>query len=156
PKLIINGTNDRYWTLDSLNLFWDDLPGSKSVVYLPNAGHGLNEHRDYAVNGVGALFRHALSGRPMPRFSWKGPGDGDELRLSVSVPDGTPVRFWLARSSTRDFRESRWEESPKATTGEGSQGITTLTSAVARSDRDFLALFGDLRFEVDGLEYHLS
>ena len=66
PKLLINGTNDPYWTLDSLNLFWDELKGPKWVIYLPNAGHGLEQHRDYAMTGVGALFRHVISGRPMP------------------------------------------------------------------------------------------
>src|SRR5207342_1748565 len=61
PKLIINGANDRYWTLDALNLYWDDLKGQKSVVYLPNAGHNLANHRDYALNGIGAFFRHNVS-----------------------------------------------------------------------------------------------
>ena len=71
PKLQINGTNDPYWTLDSMNLYWDDLKGPKYVVYLPNAVHNLQEHRDWAINGVGALFRHVASGKEMPKFSWE-------------------------------------------------------------------------------------
>jgi len=55
PKFQINGTNDPYWTLDSLNLYWDELVGPKWVVYLPNAGHGLDQHREYAMGAIGAL-----------------------------------------------------------------------------------------------------
>ena len=41
PKLLINGTNDRYWTLNALDLYWNELKEPKYVVELPNAGHGL-------------------------------------------------------------------------------------------------------------------
>src|SRR5204862_354554 len=41
PKLIINGTNDPYWVISSLNIYWDGLKGNKSIVYVPNAGHDL-------------------------------------------------------------------------------------------------------------------
>ena len=70
PKLLINGTNDRYWTLDALDLYWDGLKGPKYLVELPNAGHGLDQNRDWAINGLGAFFRHVVIGRPMPRLAW--------------------------------------------------------------------------------------
>jgi PhoPQ-activated pathogenicity-related protein len=157
PKLLINGTNDRYWTLDSLNLFWDDLKGPKWVVYLPNAGHGLDQHRDYAIHGVGALFRHAISGRSLPTPSWSSAEEAGTLSLRVKPPEGQSpwVEFWYARSDSRDFREARWDSlSPVRPLAGGDRAVVTGT--VDRSERGYVALFGDLTFDVDGLEYHLS
>jgi PhoPQ-activated pathogenicity-related protein len=152
PKLLINGTNDRYWTLDALNIYWDDLQGPKSVVYLPNAGHGLQEHRDYALAGVGALVRHAVTGRPFPKLDWKHADATDgKLRLSVtSTPPARSARLWVARSETRDFRKARWETSKTA--GE----VSTFHAEEMRPESGYIALFGDLEYEVDGFRYHLS
>jgi PhoPQ-activated pathogenicity-related protein len=153
PKLLINGTNDRYWTLDSLNLFWDDLQGPKWVIYLPNAGHGLQEHREYATHGIGALFRHTLSGRPLPSVRWES-SDANGL-LSVTIHSSQApkdVTFWVARSGTRDFREVRWEPSPP----DPARSNGALTQAVPKPETGYIALFGVLAFEIDGLEYHLS
>ncbi|HCK14819.1 TPA: phenylacetic acid degradation protein, partial [Candidatus Poribacteria bacterium] len=33
PKLSVIGTNDNYWVLDALNLYWDGLPVPKYVLY---------------------------------------------------------------------------------------------------------------------------
>ncbi len=150
PKLQINGTNDPYWTLDSMNLYWDELVGPKWVVYLPNAGHGLDQHRDYAVNGVGAIFRHAIGGTPMPKLSWK--HDDQDGKLSLTVESDTlpkSVQLWEASSDSLDFRKSKWTAStvPNA---------KSMTFQRTRPERGNIAFFADLGYEVDGLPYHLS
>ncbi len=43
PKIMLLGTNDRYWPLDALNIYWDGLQGEKHVCYVPNNGHGLHD-----------------------------------------------------------------------------------------------------------------
>jgi PhoPQ-activated pathogenicity-related protein len=152
PKMLINGTNDRYWTLDALNLFWDDLKGPKWVVYLPNAGHGLEKNREYATHGVGALFRSVISDRPLPKLDWKhdDAGNGD-LRLTVNAtPAPKTANVWVAHSDTLDFRESPWIASPMLSTG------STLSATVSKPKKGYVALFGDLEYEIDGVAYHLS
>lgn len=160
PKLQINGTNDPYWTLDSMNLYWDDLKGPKSVVYLPNAVHNLQEHRDWAVNGIGALFRHVASGQELPQFTWdtKDHPPGHDIHMGVHFDQANPkpkkAVIWMAQSKTKDFRQSRWAE---VKIGDP----TTETELVLHTDFDkdfqgFAACFADLTFEIDGLEYHLS
>jgi PhoPQ-activated pathogenicity-related protein len=148
PKLLINGTNDRYWTLNALDLFWDDLKGPKNVVYLPNAGHGLDQHRDYALNGIGAFFRQVVAGRPMPEVTWKFASGGSRLSIEAS-PKPKAARIWTARSETRDFRDSRWESSPM-------EPGSTMTAEVPRPEKGYVAFFADLDYEVEGITYHLS
>jgi PhoPQ-activated pathogenicity-related protein len=151
PKLLINGTNDRYWTLNALDLYWDDLKGPKGVVYLPNAGHGLDQNRDYALNGIGAFFRHVVPGRSMPELTWKfTKSDDGPLKLTVGASTKPKIaKVWTARSDTQDFRESRWEF---ATLEPG----TTMTSEVARPVKGNVALLADLEYEIEGVPFHLS
>ena len=59
PKMIINGTNDPYWPADALEIYWDDLPGEKWCLYVPNAGHGLRDGRA-ALDAVHDLGRPAI------------------------------------------------------------------------------------------------
>jgi PhoPQ-activated pathogenicity-related protein len=150
PKLLINGTNDRYWTLNALDLYWDDLKGPKSVVYLPNAGHGLDQHRDYATNGIGAFFRQVVAGRPMPELSWKFTRSESGLKLTIDAsPKPKAARIWTARSDTRDFRDSKWVSSPM-------EPGSTMTAESPRVEKGNVAVFADLDFEVEGITYHLS
>src|SRR5690606_11987499 len=81
PKLIINGTNDRYWTVDALNLYWDDLPGEKHVRYVPNAGHGLDGGREGALTTLAVFTQHVAQNRPLPKLKWDHTADADQLRL---------------------------------------------------------------------------
>ena len=150
PKLQINGTNDPYWTLDSMNLFWDELPGPKWVVYLPNAGHDLNQHRDYAINGIGALSRHVFGGTPFPKISWTFTEADGHLQLAVtSNPAPKSALAWSTTAPALDFRDSQWTSRPL------DPGVK-LTASAAQPESGSVALFADLEYEVDGLEYHLS
>ena len=59
PKLIMLGTNDPYWPVDALNVYWDGLEGEKYICYEPNGVHGL---RDYP-RMIGDLTALHLSAR---------------------------------------------------------------------------------------------
>ena len=152
PKFQINGTNDPYWTLDSLNIYWDDLKGPKWVVYLPNAGHGLDQHRDYATKGIGAFFRHVVSGREMPRVSWEfGDLGSDKPRLQVRTePVADTGQFWTAESPTRDFRQAHWTSAKPLPSSSSFRFIGGVP------DTGYSAVFADLSYRIDGIDFHLS
>ncbi len=152
PKLMINGTNDRYWVIDALNLYWDDLKGPKSVVYVPNAGHNLAVNRDYSLNGIGAFFRSNVGKLPWPALAWKHEDAGNgALKLTVtSTPEPRSARIWVALSDDRDFRDSTWKDQAMTVNGAVAVG------EVPRPEKGYIAIVGDMEYAVDGIAYHLS
>jgi PhoPQ-activated pathogenicity-related protein len=157
PKCIINGANDPYWTVDALNLYWDGLKGDKWVIYVPNAGHNLEQRREdgksdreRAVSGLAAFTRSVITGKPMPRLTWKHDNQGDRLRVSVEA-DPAPAggRLWVVDAPTRDFRKARWKEQPiRVEKGKA-------VGEVDPPSEGFRAFFAELDFEREGLRYHL-
>lgn len=151
PKMLINGSNDRYWTLNAIDLYWDGLKGPKYLVELPNAGHGLESHRDWALSGLGAFFRHQVTGRPMPEVSWSessSPAGGGQLTIRAN-PAPRSARLWTASAADRDFRDSKWESAPL-------EPATAITAALPKPAHGRGAAFAELEYEIDGIPYHLT
>lgn len=158
PKLIINGTNDFYWATDALNLYWNELPANKWVIYVPNAGHDLrrqdranSDQRADLINGLAAFYRHQINRRPMPDVSWKHEDRDGKLRLSIAAnPKPSGARLWVAQTASKDFRAAKWTEQ----TANVSDGM--LVGEVTPPEKGHVALFGEVDYEIDGLKYHLS
>jgi len=122
PKLIINGANDPYWTVDSLNLYYNDLGGPKNVFYIPNAGHSMNmTDSSGAVNlpGVFNLLgtiqswtRIVAGGKTPPEVNLDVKDTAEGKHFTASVAGGTAGELWVAKSTSRDFRQSTWVASP--------------------------------------------
>lgn len=119
PKLLINGTNDPYWVVDALNIYWDDLKGEKHILYVPNAGHGLQGGAHLAVETIIAFVGHVAEGKPLPNLEWEFDQSGDVVEITITS-DVRPVKvnLWTAQSGSNDFRESQWS----ATEVSGSEG----------------------------------
>jgi PhoPQ-activated pathogenicity-related protein len=144
PKLIVLGTNDRYWPLDALNLYYDALIGERYILYMPNAGHDLRSSRERTLAGLMAFFQHMAGRLRLPTLRWEATVKERTLTLSLTS-DRVPraVRAWVASASTKDFREARWEafEMHAEPHGyvyrrdKGPQGVT--------------AIFGEAEYEAD-------
>jgi PhoPQ-activated pathogenicity-related protein len=119
PKLLIMGTNDRYWPLDALNLYWDDLNGQKYILYVPNNGHGINDFQR-VIGSLTALHRHATGEQSLPKLQWEFNGTPESLHLTLDSNDAPErVSVWLATSPTRDFRDSQWRSASAKKNGQG-------------------------------------
>jgi PhoPQ-activated pathogenicity-related protein len=107
PKLLLLGTNDRYWTVDSLRHYWDDLPEPKLVYQTPNAGHDLGGGKE-ATQTLAAFVQLIADKQPLPKVEWKISGDG-EVKLALTANQkAKAARLWTADSTDRDFRDDPW------------------------------------------------
>ena len=151
PKLLIVGTNDPYWVVDSMNLYWDDLVGDRYIRQVPNGGHGLEGGRDGALTTLAVFFRHTASGTDLPRISWDYSHAGLHLKLAMkSDLEPSRVRLWTAHSKDLDFRDDRWESADV----DCKEGYSVGSVEIPKSGH--IAIFGEIEFDFQGLPWSLS
>jgi PhoPQ-activated pathogenicity-related protein len=144
PKMILLSTNDRYWPLDALKLYWSELPAPKHVLYVPNQGHGLRD-AERVIGSVSAVHRYAAAGKPMPETTWSFGSTPGELKAQVkSDREARKVLVWSAQSPTKDFREAKWTARQCA---KGSEGYAC---SAERAAEGYTAMFAETSFQDEG------
>lgn len=143
PKLILLGTNDRYWSQDALNLYWDGLKGAKWVLYMPNSGHGL-EDRGRLLTTLAAFSRTLAQAKkwPTPTWKWTATKRSAELRIESDVPLVSARLFHCTAAST-DFRDSKWTSEEITASGKTAQG------RYEAPETGFAATYGELTYELE-------
>lgn len=110
PKMIFMGTNDRYWPVDNIKNYIDDIPGKNFIHYIPNEGHGLGNGIEALMN-LSSFFGLTMNNAPYPECSWKTKQTKKGIQLSVNATADKliDVIVWTANSKDRDFRDDKWE-----------------------------------------------
>ena len=131
PKLLLLGTNDPYWTVDSLRHYWNELLEPKAVFQTPNAGHDL-AGGEQAVETLAAFVEIVSQGGAFPSLDWTfQPGQsGAQARLKVSRP-ARGIRVWTADSKDRDFRDDEWTARELALADGGTSASTEIAQPAA-------------------------
>jgi len=154
PKLLLLGTNDPYWVVDSLRHYWNDLPEPKLVFQTPNAGHNLGGAKE-AIQTLAAWFQMIADGQELPRVEWKlNPGSSGPAGLSVKANQtAKKVRLWTAHSDDRDFRDEKWTSQDL----EMKPGSTQAAAEVAVPEKGFTAFMAEIELtSPTGDAYKLS
>jgi len=144
PKMIVNGANDPYWTVDSLNIYWNDLKGANYVMYVPNGGHSLGIEKDMSnvlrlTSGISAFVRSVASGDSLPIINWKYQLGNKAERLTVMSDEPfSSATLWVAKSDTLDFKNAKWEsiEMEKSDTGR--------TAKIGFPESGYAAMFAEV------------
>lgn len=154
PKLLLLGTNDPYWVVDSLRHYWSDLPESKLVFQTPNAGHDLGGGDD-AWQTLAAWFQMIADRQALPKVEWQlrdGTDGAAGLTLRVDQP-ATKVRLWTAHSADRDFRDEKWTSREL----DMQPGSSQATAVVPKPAAGFTAFLAEVELTAPtGHSYKLS
>lgn len=147
PKLIINAANDPYWNISSMNIYWNDLIGNKSVLYVPNAGHDMGMGNMDIQNVITiaapmtAFIRSVAKGESLVPMNWKYGCKSNLCWLNIkTATKDTDAKMWVAVSDTRDFRKSKWNSV------ELKPGKTGFVGSVPLPTKGYLAIFGEVMF----------
>lgn len=148
PKLIVNGGNDEYWVVDALAQYWDELPGPKWAVVVPNAGHDLGVRSlptfSWTLNALVAFTRHCAGLLSLPNVQARIEVRGARARIAVeSDPPYRAARLWVVTSDDLSFAPHRWEPRPFA-------------ESVAAPEGRNAAVLVELQYELDGYRFSLT
>ena len=101
PKLMIYASGDEFFTPDSWQFYYDELPGPKSIRYLPNSSHGISDPA-LLVDALGIMVS-VLNNGDIPSYDFTQLSDGTiELTTPGVVTD---AKLWQATNpNARDFR----------------------------------------------------
>ncbi len=137
PKLLLLGTNDPYWVVDSLRHYWNDLPGPKLIFQTPNAGHDLGGGKE-AVETLAAWFQIIADHEELPKMDWTLQPTATGASISVNVNQTAKrIRLWTAESTDRDFRDDKWS-SQDLTIQPGSAHATAEVPSPAKGYRAYM------------------
>ena len=149
PKLIICGTNDRYWTVDALTFYRDKLVGETNHIYVPNSGHGLND-LPRVFGAISGFARSVALGGERPKMDWKYTVDGDKVTLRVVSPQATKMDLWTTSAEAGKFYDTKWVSQPMAKDGDA----WVATAVVPQGQQ--LAAFGEATYADEGRTYTFS
>ena len=155
PKLILLGTNDRYWTVDAQRHYYQDLPEPKLIFQTPNAGHDLNGGNE-AIQTLAAFFQIIADKEPLPSMQWNisetvnGATNATiEIRLNKPAQKFT---LWTADSVDRDLRDEKWNSKEVS-----SESKTKATLKVQPVETGYRAYLGEATLKAStGHNYRLS
>ncbi|MBL6765362.1 MAG: hypothetical protein ISQ14_10435 [Verrucomicrobiae bacterium] len=154
PKLLLLGTNDPYWVVDSTRHYFDELPEPKAIQQTPNQGHDIGRSRKMFTS-LTAFVETTLAGDTLPRLTTRIRGGRHEPAM-IEIRSSAPMRSlraWTADSDDRDFRDARW----KMTRMSPGQGHTLALYRVPMRLKGYRAVMFEATFATgSGAEYDLS
>lgn len=154
PKLLVHGTNDRYWNLDGARFYWNDLTGHKFLLNLPNVGHNLGRERDKALTTIAAFAKLISDGVDLPTMCWheEYKTDGYTLSVTSDIP-ATGAKLWTAYNEGRDFREATWNFTELQPLPDGKGNFL---AKVYKPESGYVAFYVEIETGYKGISYSLT
>jgi PhoPQ-activated pathogenicity-related protein len=115
PKLLIHGSNDPYWPVDSGKYYWDEIEGQKYMLTVPNAGHNIDVGASIfkTIDTAAAFTQMVASGEKLPKAAWKLTEKESQYHVSITTEIVDPkMTLWTAKSDSKNFQDAKWTSTP--------------------------------------------
>ena len=115
PKLVVDSTNNGFWTPDAYNLYGDGIPPPTNLLFFPNEGHKLEGALPQLVGSLAAWTRRLLGGEKEPLIQAemkRDPQNGNGFVADVAANEAGGLGLWCAFARTADFRNAEWDLIP--------------------------------------------
>ena len=156
PKLFVHATNDPYWSHDSAQFYWSDLPGQNRLFEVPNVGHTLGNEIAAVAGSAAAWGKLVLANQDVPDVALKVEAKNGQHSFSART-EGKPakVRLWFANAPARDFRQAQWRALEMKKSADGDYTIN-LDDAQLFGDGARAAAFAEIEIAAQPLPLRLS
>ena len=144
PKFVVNAAGDQYFPPDSSQFYYGELPGEKSLRYVPNADHSLRDSD--ARESIIAFYQLILAGKPRPTYSWTFESDGSIRVKTAAAPKA--VTLWQANNpKARDFRVKTIGKAYQSLALKD-EGGGVYVGKIAPPEKGWTAFFVEMTFDV--------
>lgn len=143
PKFMINASGDQFFVPDSAQFYFQDLPGTKYLRYVPNADHSLKNSDAWMT--LLACYSSVLKSSKLPQFSWALESNGS---IRVKAQDKPKeVKLWQATNpNARDFRLDSIGPAYTSTDLKD-EGGGVYVAKVEKPEKGWTAFFAELTYD---------
>jgi len=142
PKLLVDATNNDYWSLDSPTQFASSLRGTTNWLYVANSGHYMERAALPLVQTSASWIRRTLAKQTLPNPTLSFSPTSWELR----APGASGATLYYSWNNSRDFRSSTWKQTPMTKRG----AVWNSARPPAPNGAKFLAIFGAADYPAKG------
>lgn len=147
PKYILNASGDDFFVPDSSKLYFADLPGAKSLRYVPNQAHFMDPR--IVMAALDSFYKKLQAGSKISQISWQFMDDGSIKIFTTKQP--SKATLWIANNPQhRDFRFADYADriryKAQELTGTCKTGHCTYIAKRPQKQPGFSAYFAEFEF----------
>jgi PhoPQ-activated pathogenicity-related protein len=105
PKLAMSSSGDEFFILDDNHQWWNDMPGPKWLMMLPNAEHVMAFHYRQIIETLVSFWIAVCDNVPLPEVKWiMQETEQGGLIVIDTIPLPANITAWSATTLSNDTR----------------------------------------------------
>jgi len=107
PKMVVNSGNDEFFMPDNTHYWWDDMPGPKHWMFMPNSDHTTVTGIGEELPSIKVFLQTIMADKPVPEFSWNIDKETGDITVDVGSNKVHAVHMWTATTCNGERRDLR-------------------------------------------------